>query len=217
MIKRIVGFYYSPAGGARLLTETLARDLAAILDDCIPEEVLFESHDLASKHGKDIALNEENIAIVGVPAYIGKIPLPAAEAISRIKGKDILTITAVSYGGRSCGNALYELQRCAEEAGLKVIGAGSFVVGRGVLKGRAKTGITIDVATLDEFETAVSSKIKRLAGCEVEGLKIKPAPVETPGRMPVHFISRFSPKAAATAQAFMERICIMRRRSEWYL
>ena len=199
------------------MTETLARDLAAILDDCIPEEVFFECHDLGDGGGREIVLTEENIAIVGMPAHMGKIPLPAARALGRIKGKDILTVTAVSYGGRSCGNALYELQRCAEEAGLKVIGAGSFAVGRGVLKGRGKTGLTMDVAALDEFETAVSSKIKRLTGCEVESLKIKPAPVETPGRMPVHIISRFSPKAAAAAQSLMERMCIIRRRSEWYL
>jgi len=64
---------------------------------------------------------------------------------------------------------------------------------------------------------AATDKIKRLAGCEIEELKIKPAPLEVSGKMPVHKISRFSPKAAAAAQKVIEKITLMKRKSEWFL
>ena len=39
-----------------------------------------------------------------------------------------MPLVSVSYGGRSYGNALFELQHYAEDAGFKVIGAGAFMV-----------------------------------------------------------------------------------------
>ena len=75
----------------------------------------------------------------------------------------------------------------------------------------------IDNESLMDFSKASSEKIMRLAGCEIEELKIKPMPVEVNGRMPVHKISRVSPKAAAVAQEVFNRISVLRRRSEWFL
>ena len=76
---------------------------------------------------------------------------------------------------------------------------------------------SLDIDSLREFSTAVSEKIKRLAGCEIDELRIKPAPVEVNGRMPVHKISRISPKAAEIAQEIFEKLSLIRRRSEWFL
>lgn len=75
----------------------------------------------------------------------------------------------------------------------------------------------VDDAAIMRFEDAAANKIKRLAGCEVEGLKIKPMPVEAPGHMPVHLISRYSPSAAAVAQRVCERFSMKKRQSEWFL
>jgi hypothetical protein len=76
---------------------------------------------------------------------------------------------------------------------------------------------SLDIDSLREFSTAVSEKIKRLAGCEIDELRIKPVPVEVNGRMPVHKISRISPKAAEIAQEIFEKLSLIRRRSEWFL
>ena len=51
----------------------------------------------------------------------------------------------------------------------------------------------------------------------IDELKIRPMPVEVNGRMPVHKISRISPKAAAVAQGVFNRMSVLRRRSEWFL
>ena len=39
---------------------------------------------------------------------MGKIPLPAAKALHRLNGDNVMTLVSVSYGGRSYGNALFE-------------------------------------------------------------------------------------------------------------
>ncbi len=218
MIRKVIGFYYSPIGGSRLLTEKLARDLAEKLNEACPEKVGFDCYDLEDERTCDLELNEEHVAIIGTPVYMGKIPLPAAKALSKIKGDDVMTLVSVSYGGRSYGNALFELQRYAEEAGFKVIGAAAFMLFcKTLLSERKFKAPAIDEDSIVRFETAASGKIARLAGCEVEGLKIKPAPVEAPGHMPVHLVSRYSPGAAAAAQRLCERLSMKRRQSEWFL
>lgn len=200
------------------MTEMLVRRLAAVLDDCSPEEVSCECYDLRDEADQSITLDDECVAVLGMPVYVGKIPVPAAEALSRVKGKGAMTLAAVSYGGMSYGNALYELQHRAEENDLSVIGAGAFMVSYRAIRGSQRSAAPMpDAEAIADFVKAASGKIRRLAGCEIEGLKIKPMPVEVEGKMPVHNISRISPKAAAVAQGFFDMMSLMHRKSEWFL
>ena len=217
MIRKVIGIYYSPAGGTEIMTRTLARKIGEILDDCSPLDVSVECLDMLKEHGS-IAFDDETVAVIGMPVYVGKIPLPAAAALRKIEGNGAMTLTAVSYGGRKYGNALFELKRLAEECGFKAVGAGAFMISYMASRGSARSAApAIDMDSLSDFCNAASEKIKRLAGCEIEELRIKPMPVEVSGRMPVHKISRISPRAAAAAQSVFNRISVLRRKSEWSL
>ena len=217
MIRKVIGIYYSPAGGTEIMTRTLARKIGEILDDCSPLDVSVECLDMLKEHGS-IAFDDETVAVIGMPVYVGKIPLPAARAMHNIDGNGAMTLAAVSYGGRKYGNALFELKRLTEECGFKAIGAGAFMVSYMARRGSARSmAPAIDREAIMDFSKAASEKIKRLAGCEIEELRIKPMPVEVNGRMPVHKISRISPKAAAVAQEVFNKISVLRRRSEWFL
>lgn len=200
------------------MTEALARKIGTILDDCSPLGVSVECHDMLKNEGSSIAFDDETVAVIGMPVYVGKIPLPAAAALRNIAGNGAMTLAAVSYGGRKYGNALFELKRLTEECGFKAIGAGAFMISYMARRGSARSASpVVDTEALSDFSKAASEKIKRLAGCEIEELKIKPMPVELSGRMPVHKISRISPKAAAVAQEVFNRMSVLRRRSEWFL
>ena len=85
---------------------------------------------------------------------------------------------------------------------------------RGSSRGSAPA---LDVEAMAEFSNAATAKIRRLAGCEIDELKIKPAPLEVNGRMPIHKISRISPRAAAAAQRVIEKVSLLKRHSEWFL
>ena len=218
MIRKVIGIYYSPAGGTKIMTEALARKIGAVLDDCSPLDVSVECYDMLREESDSITFNDETVAVIGMPVYVGKIPLPAAAAMRKIAGNGAMTLAIVSYGGRKYGNALFELKRLVEECGFKAIGAGAFMISYMARRGSSTgTSPAIDHEALLEFSRASSEKIKRLAGCEIEELRIKPMPVEVNGRMPVHKISRISPKAAAVAQEVFNRISVLRRRSEWFL
>ena len=218
MIRKIVGLYFSPVGGTASMIHKLAGDIATELQECCLDELRFECYDLLNKNGPLPQLDDETIAIIGMPAYVGKIPLPGMSAFRQIQGNGAMAFAAVSFGGRTYGNALYELRHFIEEQGFKVVGAGAFSVryGYGLIK-RRSAGIRVDSTSLAEFGKAASAKAKRLAGCDVEGLRVKPAPLEVSGKMPVHRVSRISPKAAEIAQGLLQKICIIRQDSEWYL
>lgn len=218
MIKKVIGLYYSPVGGTRLMAEKIVSDLAGKLgEDCL-DEVGFECYDLEGDNIQALDLDEECIAVIATPVYMGKMPLPAAKVLRGINGNGVMSLVSVTYGGRSYGNALYELQRCAEDAGFKVIGAGAFMIFcKSLLSERQFKAPSVDYESLAEFEDAVSGKLKRLSGSEVHSLKIKPAPVEAPGHMPVHLVSRYSTAAAAAAQKLCERLSVKKSHSEWFL
>ena len=218
MIRKVIGIYYSPVGGTEIMTETLAQRIGATLDECSPLHVSVECHDMLKLQSGSIAFDDETVAVIGMPVYVGKIPLPAASALRGIAGNGAMTLTVVSYGGRKYGNALFELKRLAEECGFKTIGAGALMISYMARRGSSTSSApAVDREALLDFSKASSEKIKRLAGCEIEELRIKPVPVEVSGRMPVHKISRISPKAAAIAQEVFNRMSVLRRRSEWFL
>lgn len=198
------------------MTRRLAAGIASVLNDCSPEEITAECMDLSEAKG--LSLGEETVAVIGMPAYIGKLPLPGIEALRGIAGGRAVAVTAVSYGGRSYGNALFELRDLAEECGFTVVGAGAFAISYMARRGSSRSSSPVmDTAAITEFGKAASGKIRRLGGCEIEGLRIKPAPLEVKGRKPVHRISRISPKAAAIAQDVLERLSFRRKSSEWFL
>ena len=200
------------------MTERLARSICAILDDCSAEDIEVECHDLLKEQAASIKVDEETVAVIGMPVYVGKIPLPAAKALRDIAGNGAMTVASVSYGGRSYGNALFELTSLADDCGFRPVGAGAFLMHHMKRRGSAHGSMpALDLDAMSEFSDAASAKIKRLMGCDIEELRIKPAPLEVNGRMPVHKISRISPKAAFAAQKVIERMSLLKRHSEWFL
>ena len=205
MIRRIVGIHFSPIGGTARMTDRLTAQLADLLKDCCPDDIRVESYELMRMGPETVDLDDETVAVIGMPVYVGKVPLPAISALRKFRPNGAAAVTAVSFGSRTFGNALYELQHFTEDQGFKVLGAGAFAVRyrKGGI-GREMSEHYGDVASLTEFG-------------EIEELRIRPVPLEVAGRLPIHRISRLSPRAAAAAQELLERICIRRSNSEWYL
>lgn len=218
MIKRILGISYSPVGGTARVTELMAEEVARHLRECSPEEVIVECCTIKEGDPVPHVSDDETVVVLGMPVYVGKIPLPAVKAMREISGNSAMTLAIVSYSGRSYGNALYELKQYAAERNFTVIGAGAIAISYSASRGSDRSGhVAIDMTALGEYAKAASSKIMRLGGCEVEGLKVKPAPLEVKGHMPKHKLSRLSPGAAAIAQALLDKVVLSRRESEWFL
>jgi flavodoxin len=217
MIRKIVGIYYSPAGGTAKMAEMLTEDIALRLRENCPEEIETLCCDI--EDASDLPeLGSETVAVLAMPVYMGKIPLPGIKAMRDLSGGSAMTLALVSYSGRTFGNALYELKEYASDRGFEPIGAGAFAISYGAVRGSSRPGsVAMDIDALSDFGKASAAKIMRLGGCDIDGLKVKPAPLNVKGNMPKHGISMLSPKAAAIAQSLMDMITFHRKESEWFL
>ena len=200
------------------MTRLLTKEIASRLQENSVAEISTQMFELYGSGPERIDLDDETVVVIGAPVYVGKVPLPAVRALDKFNANGAVAVAAVTYGARTYGNALYELQHYAEVHGFKVIGAGAFSMDRrrhSEMSGKGEFAGDID--TVVSFSKAAAAKIMRLSGSEIEGLKIKPAPLEVAGRLPVHFTSRVSPRAAAVAQRVLESVCVRRKASEWFL
>ena len=74
-----------------------------------------------------ISLEEDALALIAVPSYGGRVPAPAAERLSGIRGNGAKAVLLCVYGNRAYKDTLTELQDAAVRAGFHVIAAVSAV------------------------------------------------------------------------------------------
>lgn len=113
--RKIYEISFSPTGGTRKVADFLARELSGNLT-CI---------DLTNRNEDfhKYSLKPEDVAIVAVPSYSGRVPATAAERISKIQGHGARTIIVCVYGNRAYEDTLVELQDLVQQAGFSVVSA----------------------------------------------------------------------------------------------
>ncbi len=89
--------------------------------------IIFE-HDITQEDiTHPIILASNDLLIVGMPVYAGRIPTIAAKRLKQITGTHSPAISAVVYGNRDYDDALLELQDIIIEHGFSPISAGAFI------------------------------------------------------------------------------------------
>jgi len=69
----------------------------------------------------------DEIVILGVPVYYGRVPPIAADFLARLSAKGAPAVLVVLYGNRDYDDALIELHDLAVNSGFKPIAAGAFI------------------------------------------------------------------------------------------
>ena len=110
---KVYEIYFSPTGGTKK-----AADMLALTNEMAPV-------DLADSHGTfgQISLSKEDIAVIAVPSYGGRVPSPAINRLTMLKGNGARAILVCVYGNRAYEDTLAELQDAAKQAGFQVIAA----------------------------------------------------------------------------------------------
>jgi len=117
--------YFSPTGTTKKIIEGIARGI-----NQIPVETIDITKAQARKQPLQTAENE--LLIVGVPVYVGRVPAIAIDWLNRVKANNTLAVCTVVYGNRDYGDALLELKEalvkhgCVPIAGAAFIGEHSF-------------------------------------------------------------------------------------------
>ena len=106
--------YFSPTGGTLESVKILGPEIFGILG---MEPVPVNLRNLVRDGGELPAFSAEDLCLVSVPAFAGRVPMPAAELLQQLEGKGARAILHVVYGNRAIDDTLLELRDLMEGAG----------------------------------------------------------------------------------------------------
>lgn len=75
----------------------------------------------------EIRIPDDEVLIVGIPVYAGRVPEMARERIRQFKGHGTPAVAIAVYGNRDYDDALLELSDLLSENGFQVVSAGAFI------------------------------------------------------------------------------------------
>ena len=109
---RYYNIHFSPTGGTKKVADII----------CGALEGDFNEIDLCSNIGQ-MSLCEEDICLVSVPSYGGRVPATAIERLEKIAGNGAKAVLNCVYGNRAWEDTLTELQDTLEEQGFRCVAA----------------------------------------------------------------------------------------------
>ena len=87
-----------------------------------------ETYDLTSKPLRDdIHIPSDELLLVGMPVYAGRIPALTVSSLRRFKGSHTPVILVAVYGNREYDDVFVEMQDIFEANGFFVLAAGAFI------------------------------------------------------------------------------------------
>lgn len=121
---------FSPTGGTKKTADILAGafgENAALIDLCECE-----------KKFEDCVLDADDMAVIAVPSFGGRVPATAVERIEKIKANGALAVIVAVYGNRAYEDTLLELKETAEKAGFRCAAAIASVAEHSIMRQFAK-------------------------------------------------------------------------------
>ena len=121
--------YFSPTRSTAKIVKAVASAISNKL----------EIHDLTSDSSSPITIEENAIAVVGVPCYSGRVPEVAMQRLASIKANGTPVILVCVYGNRAFEDTLLELDNICSENGFMTISAGAFIAKHSIFPEVANT------------------------------------------------------------------------------
>lgn len=143
---------FSPTGGTQRVADIFIRSFCG-------ESSHIDLSDF-EKDFSELSFQEEDICIVAVPSFGGRVPAVAASRLGRMQGKGAGAILIAVYGNRDYEDTLVEMQDVLEGAGFSVIAGIAAVAEHSIMRqfasGRPDEQDEKEIAG---FAEAVRSKI----------------------------------------------------------
>ena len=154
----IVEIFFSPSGTSQKVGDRIAGNFSQEKE--IYNLLIFNS---------EKELKSEDVAVVVMPVFAGRLPKTARERLSKIKGNDTPAIAVVNYGNAHVTDSLLELTDLLRENNFNVIAAASTVshhsIFDGVAVGRPDDS---DLKKIDEFSGKCIKKLESNESLESE-------------------------------------------------
>ena len=94
--------------------------MATILSRALAEETVTVDLTARTDEYKTLTLTKEDVVLIAVPSYSGRVPAIAATRLSQIQGHGARAILVCVYGNRAYENTLVELRDTVLQAGFTV-------------------------------------------------------------------------------------------------
>lgn len=149
---KLYDIVFSPTGG----TKKVADCLTGALEGDVTTVDLTDS----KQNFDAVQLTREDVAVISVPSYGGRVPAVAAERLRKVHGSGARAILVCVYGNRAYEDTLVELEDTAKQAGFQVIAAVAAIaehsIARQFASGRPDAQ---DAAQLSDFAKQIQQKL----------------------------------------------------------
>ncbi|MEL7565319.1 MAG: EFR1 family ferrodoxin [Dehalobacterium sp.] len=125
MSRKINAMYFSPTG----TTKKVVCALADRISQQSAGEMTINNIDftLPGSRAEPVSFGKEDLVLVGVPVYAGRVPNVLLKFLNTVRGNGALAVPIVLFGNRSYDDALIELKDILESDGFKTAAAGAFI------------------------------------------------------------------------------------------
>lgn len=153
MNRKFNTLYFSATGTTEKIVTGIANKISA---STIPKETIKNiNFTLPEVRKEPVSFTKEDIVIVGVPVYAGRVPNVLLKYLNTITGHGALAIAVVVYGNRNYDDALIELKDILELDGFKVFAGAAFI-------GEHSFSSTLGQNRPDEKDMAIVNDFGRL-------------------------------------------------------
>lgn len=104
---------FSPTGGTQKAADLLVENWKA-------QSISLDLTD-PNAHFSDVSLTAEDVAVIAVPSYAGRVPAPAVQRLTAMQGNGARAVLVCVYGNRAYEDTLVELEDAAVQAGFQVV------------------------------------------------------------------------------------------------
>ena len=163
---RIYYAYFSPGN----TTEKVVSHIASSFQNYPVESINLT--DYATRQ-EDYYFKENELLILGVPSYGGRVPIPVIDALSRFSGLNTPVVLVATYGNRDIDDTLMELKKNVTDKGFIPIGAASFVCQHTFLKECAEgRPDEEDLKIAKEFGDKLKERLRLLVTYDTGNLEV---------------------------------------------
>lgn len=117
---------FSPTGGTQRVSAVLIKALGG---EATSVDLTDSRQDFSA-----VRLTQEDVAVISVPSYGGRVPAVAVERLTAIRGQRARAVLVCVYGNRAYEDTLVELEDAARQAGFRVVAAVAAVAEHSIVR-----------------------------------------------------------------------------------
>lgn len=155
MNKNLKVLYFSPTNGTKKIVKSIAQSINADYDE-------FDIT-LPQNRVNKITFSSDDLVIIGMPTYAGRVPKLLHNYLNGITGQDTLAVFIATYGNRDYEDALLEHYDIFTSKGFIGLGAAAFVTEHSstnkLAAGRPDAD---DLKAASDFGREISKRLKEI-------------------------------------------------------